>query len=83
MGSSERVRTARRAVRLSACVEATGVQTKTRDAPVNFDDIGHDMMTIVISSLSNIATKPRSDAVDPEPTAVVWMKRKAMAGGNA
>ncbi|WP_167561323.1 hypothetical protein [Bradyrhizobium sp. AS23.2] len=30
------------AVRLTACLKATGVQTKPRNARINVDEIGHD-----------------------------------------
>lgn len=66
MEADERVRTARQAVRLTACVEATGVQTKARNARIDDDDVGHDRITIVIRSLHNIATKPRRSGREAE-----------------
>ena len=56
----KRIRTARRAVRLIACVEAAGVQTMARDARINVDNVGHYSLNIMIGSLSNIVTKWRS-----------------------
>jgi hypothetical protein len=38
----------RAAVRLTACLEAAGVKSKTRGARVYVDDICHDALTIVI-----------------------------------
>src|SRR3954453_721417 len=47
-------------VRLTACLEAAGVKSKTRGARINVDDIGHDALTIVVHFPGNIATKPHS-----------------------
>jgi len=50
-------RTARAAVWLNACVQATGVQIKARDARVGGDDVGHSAINIVSSYAVIIATK--------------------------
>jgi hypothetical protein len=42
-------------------VEAAGVQTMARNARIDVDDVGHYELNIMLGSLSNIATKWRSE----------------------
>ena len=47
------------AVRLTACVQASGVQTKPRDAHVNVEVVSHGKSNIVLLCLAAIAAKAR------------------------
>jgi hypothetical protein len=57
----KRIRTARdSAVRLSACLEASGVQTKPRNAHINVKCEDHGAPNIDLGVVASIATKARS-----------------------
>lgn len=61
----KRIRTARDpAVRLSACLEASGVQTKPRNAHINVEYEDHGATNIDLDVVASIATKARSPQRD-------------------
>jgi hypothetical protein len=58
------IRTAPTTVRLSSCLEESGVQATPRNARIDVEDVGHVVVNIGPSAAPCIATKERTSAQD-------------------
>jgi len=58
------IRTAPATVRLSSCLEASGVQATPRNARIDVEDVYHVVATIGPSAVRCIATKERTSPQD-------------------